>query len=122
MNHPQQLTQGLDSSPDPLNAPGGFPKFADGDIIISAGTGMTWKLHSNALRNASRKLKKMIDEIEGRKITARMREDGSLLRWKIAMSQWSDKPEDMRFRDLAVSVRIFFRLLPTRTLPRFDIT
>jgi hypothetical protein len=97
LSHSQHLTVGSSLAGD-------FPKFTDGDVIIVSGTGMVWKLHSNTLRSASPKLQEMINAVEGRKITDKLQIDGRVERWKIEMSEWSEKPEDTRFRDLTVTV------------------
>lgn len=90
-------------TPDPPQ-PGGFPRFADGDVLIRAGTGMYWKLHSANLKNASSKLKDMFEAVDGHKLSAKDKELGKMMRWTIDMVPWSEKPNDNRFRDLVISV------------------
>jgi len=76
-------------------------------VVITSLAGMTWRLHSNTLRNASRKFKEMLDSIPGRTITAKNREEGKVQRWRIEMRPWGENREDARFRDFEIYVSVY---------------
>jgi hypothetical protein len=96
------------SSPDPTVGPGGYPQFSDGDVLIISGTGRSWKLHSSALRNASKKFRAMFDEHEPRRITKKVKDDGKTIKWKLEMVPWDDKEDDTRFRSFRIIVSHLF--------------
>jgi len=91
------------SSPDIASSEGGYPQFADGDVLIVDGLGHNWKLHSTALANASRQFAQIFEDHEGRVITTKLKATGKLVRWKLEMIQSEEKP-DARFRSFRVVV------------------
>jgi len=97
------------SSPDIASSGGGYPRFADGDVLIVDGLGHSWKLHSAALAHASRQFAQIFEEHEGHVIPTKLKTAGKLVRWKLEMIQWEEKP-DARFRSFRVVVSYILSL------------
>lgn len=97
------------SSPDPTVGPGGYPIFADGDVLITSGTGRSWKLHSTTLRTASKEFRALFAKNPARRLTKKQLNEGHTVKWKIEMIPFEDCPEDIRFRSFRVVVSRSFQ-------------
>lgn len=96
------------------NDPSVFPKFDDGDVMITSPTGRTWKLHSMVLATASPRFKEIFNTSAPIHISKKQREEGATVRWRLVM-KFEEEAHDLdpnslqfkNFRAIEVSLRFF---------------
>jgi hypothetical protein len=62
-----------------------YPEFQDGDVLIMAPTGKTWKLHSFYLRNSSKVFRSIFDQNSPKHLTRKEKDDGRTIQWRFQM-------------------------------------
>ena len=60
-----------------------FPKFADGDLIISIPGSQVYQLHSGVVRRASKTLAKFLTEDQGAVLTSKAKKEGAVIRYRL---------------------------------------
>jgi len=93
------------SSPGSPGYANGFPKYADGDVLIKTGTGRAWKLHSTTIMGASKTLAALLQpETMTIKLSKKDREEGKTIKWILDMVPWEERQQDTRFRSFELQV------------------
>ena len=60
-----------------------FPKFADGDLIISIPGSRIYQLHSGVVRRASTFLARFLTEDQGAVLTTEAKREGAVIRYRL---------------------------------------